>query len=75
MFDRILNATLSKTYYSSNKVWEETFHHWGYTKGSLLPLSPNFLDLHQTQKQQDEILESPRVLISLSKKHQERKYK
>ena len=31
-----------------------------------LPLTPNSLDLHQTQKQHDGILDSPRVLISLS---------
>ena len=37
------------------------------TQGKLgLPLPCNSLDLYQTQKQQDEILDSSRVLISLS---------
>ena len=36
------------------------------TLGNLgLPLSPNSPDLHQTQKQQDEILDLPHVFISL----------
>ena len=39
----------------------------GVTRGNLgLPLPLNFLDLHQTQKQQDEILDSPHILFSLS---------
>ena len=47
------------TYYSSKKAWREYFHDWLH-KGILDSL---YL---QTQKQQDEILDSSRVLISLS---------
>ena len=49
------------TYYSSKKN-SETFQHWGYTRES----QGNSLDLNETQKQQDEILDSLFVLISLS---------
>ena len=52
------------TYYSS-QIWG-AFHHWGYTRESWTPLLPNSSDLHETPKQQDEILDSPCVLISLS---------
>ena len=47
------------TYYSSKKVWGEAFHYCGYTRESWTPLPPNSLDLYETQKQQDEILDSP----------------
>ena len=44
----------------------------GFTQGNLgLTLPPNSLDLHGTQKQQDEILDSPRVHISLSRARNE----
>ena len=56
MFDWILNATLSEEKVSTN----------GVTQGNLeLPLPLNSLGSHQTQKQQDEILDSTHVLISL----------
>ena len=51
-------------YYSSKKVWGGAFHHWGYTRKSRTPLPLNSPDFHQ--KQQDEMLNLPRVLISLS---------
>ena len=48
----------------------------GVTQGNLgLPLPPNSLHLHETQKQQDEILDSTRVLISLSNNRDENKLK
>ena len=56
MFDWILNAALSEEKVSTN----------GVTQGNLeLPLPLNSLGSHQTQKQQDEILDSTHVLISL----------
>ena len=59
MFDRILNATLPRS--------EEKLSAVGVPQGNLgLPFAPNSLDLHQTQKQQDEILDSSRVFVSLS---------
>ena len=47
MFDRIANATLSEEV-STTEVTQENLK---------LPLPPNSLDSHQTQKLQDEILD------------------
>ena len=59
-------------HYSSKKIWGG-FHHWGYIRESWTTLPPNCFHLHETQKQQDEILDSPWVLISLSNNRDENK--
>ena len=68
IFDRILNASLTNNLLQLEESLRRGFPSLGLNKGILdIPcLPPNSLDLHQTQKQQDEILDSPRVLISLS---------
>ena len=53
------------TYCSSNKVWREAFQHWGYARESPTPHA-SYFSRFTTQKQQDDILDWPRVLISLS---------
>ena len=55
MFDRIANATLSEEV-STTEVTQENLK---------LPLPPNSVDSHQTQKLQDEILDWSHILISL----------
>ena len=54
------------TYYRLKKIWRA--FPTGIKQGNLgLPLPPNSLGLHKKQKQQYETLDSPHVLISLSK--------
>ena len=74
MFDKILTAILLNNLLGQRRS-EEKFFITGVTQGNLeLPLSRNSLDLHLRQKQQNEILDSTCVLISLSN-NQEQKYK
>ena len=58
--------------YDLMKLYSKTSHsESGRNLG--LPLLPSSFGLHETQKQQDEILDSPRVLISLSNTRDENK--
>ena len=46
---------------------EEKLSNTDVTQGNFeLPLPPNSLDLHQTWKQHDDIMDSPHILIFLS---------
>ena len=50
---------------TAGKVCREGFHHWCWESWTSLP--SNSLDLHHTQRQQDEILDGLPVFISLKK--------
>ena len=65
MFDGVLNGALSEEKVSTTAV----------TQGNLeIPLAPNPLNLHQTKKQQDEILDCPSSSFPLRRTHQQGRY-
>ena len=60
MFDRVQNVALSEEKVSTTAV----------TQGNLeILLAPNSIDLHQTKKQQDEILDCPSSSFPLRRTH------
>ena len=58
--------------YTSQKVWGETFHQWGYARESWTHSTSQFSWLTPKARRL-QILDSPRVLLSLSNTREEKK--